>query len=65
MKFVNLLVLLVLLSGCAFTKYVDAKGRDCSHNMIFPVKWDECVEEKEPLAITRQEIKVDANVEQK
>ena len=63
MRFVNLLILTVLLSGCSFTKYVDAKGRDCSQNLILLLKWDVCKEDKEPLATTVQEINLEANID--
>ena len=64
MRFVNLLILIVLLSGCSFTRFVDKKGRDCTQNWILLFVWDSCEEEKEPLATTVQEIKLDADINQ-
>jgi hypothetical protein len=59
-----LIISLLFLAGCTFFKYVDEKGRDCEHNVIFPFAWETCDTTQEPLATTRQEIKVDATINQ-
>ena len=64
MKILPIIILSILLSGCYSLSYVDAKGRDCKENLVFLYKWSDCDKTKEPLATTRQEIKVDANVNQ-
>ena len=60
-----LLLLAVSVSSCASMQYVDAKGRDCRDNQLLAFfRWTDCGEKQEPLATTRQEIKLDADVKQ-
>lgn len=54
---VYLLLAVLALSGCASVGYVDAKGRDCRHNMVLAFfQWSTCDEKQEPLAIERHQI---------
>lgn len=61
---------ILLLTGCATTHWVDAKGRDCKRHWIYPAfTWDSCEEQPTPLATQRleveQNVKVDAAVQTK
>ena len=53
------------LTGCAMTRYVDAKGRDCVRHLVyplFPVMWDTCEAESTPLAAQRIQVDQKADV---
>ena len=66
MKVFIFFVAVFMASGCATKHFVDAKGRDCKSHWIYPAfVWDKCEETKEPLATTRSEINIDANINNK
>jgi hypothetical protein len=54
-----LIVSTVFLAGCYSLGYVDPKGRDCTENFLIFAKWSSCNKFQEPLATTRQEVKLD------
>lgn len=63
MKILLSIILLGFLAGCASTQYVDAKGRDCRNTTIAVFfEWSTCEEKQEPLAITRQETVIKADI---
>jgi len=60
----GMILFITFLNGCATTRYVDAKGRDCKRHWVYPMYlWDECVEETGSLPPTK--IELDATIEQK
>ncbi len=68
MRFWLPVVLLLASTGCAATRWVDKKGRDCVRHLVYPgFLWDTCEVEATPLAAerieTEQKVKVDATVQ--
>lgn len=60
-SFLGLILFIIFLNGCATTRYVDAKGRDCNRHWVYPMfVWDECVEETSSLPPTK--IELDATI---
>jgi len=65
-----LFTLALLLNGCAVTRYVDAKGRDCKRHSVLgktaiAFVWDECDEETGSLPAIKieQDIKIESKEE--
>lgn len=62
MKQLGLVMLVVLVGGCAFNRYVDEKGRDCRDNMVMLTRWVTCDESTATPNLAQPHQKVDLTV---